>query len=87
MFYEFPNDSNCWNVSDQYMFGQDILVAPIFDKGVVKREVYLPSGLSWKNAYTGEIVKGGQTVNVDAPIDVIPVFVREGKDYPIYVNE
>lgn len=85
MFYEFPGDPVCWKIDTQYMFGADILVAPIFELGQRSREVYLPKNQSWKNARTNEILHGGQTVTVDAPIDEIPLFVREEKDYPIYV--
>lgn len=84
MFYEFPEDSLCWTVDTQYMFGADILVAPIFELGQRSREVYLPKNQLWKNAKTGEILEGGQTVTVEAPIDEIPLFVRAEKEYPIY---
>jgi alpha-D-xyloside xylohydrolase len=84
MFYEFPEDSNCWTADTQYMFGSDILVAPIFELGQRSREVYLPKNQLWKNAKTNEIIEGGQTVTVDAPINEIPLFVRAEKNYPIY---
>lgn len=84
MFYEFPEDEYCWNVDSQYMFGKDILVAPVFELGQRSREVYLPKNQYWKNAKTNEIMQGGQTVVVDAPIDEIPLFIRAEKEYPIY---
>jgi alpha-D-xyloside xylohydrolase len=84
MFYEFPEDPACWVADSQYMFGPDILVAPIFELDQRNREVYLPKNQVWKNAKTGEILRGGQTVTVDAPINEIPVFIRAEKDYPIY---
>ena len=84
MFYEFPEDAKCWTTDSQYMFGPDILVAPIFELGQRSREVYLPKNQSWKNARTNEILEGGQTVAVDAPINEIPLFVRADKDLPIY---
>jgi alpha-D-xyloside xylohydrolase len=84
MFYEFPEDSLCWTADSQYMFGPDILVAPIFELGQLEREVYLPKNQCWKNAKTNEILQGGQTVLVNAPINEIPLFVRAEKDYPIY---
>lgn len=85
MFYDFPEDSKCWEADTQYMFGPDILVAPVMEEGMKEREVYLPEGLSWTESKTGKVYKGGQTVTVDTPLDVIPVFVREGKSYEIYV--
>jgi alpha-D-xyloside xylohydrolase len=84
MFYEFPEDSVCWTTDTQYMFGSDILVAPIFELGERSREVYLPKNQSWKNAKTNEIIIVGQTVSVDAPMNEIPLFIRAEKDYPIY---
>ena len=84
MFYEFPEDTQCWNTGSQYMFGPDILVAPVFEPGQRSREVYLPEKQAWKNAKTGEVLEGGQTVTVDAPLNEIPLFVRAEKHYPIY---
>lgn len=79
MFYEFPEDKACWDVKDAYMFGPDILVAPICHEKMMSREVYLPEGASWTNASTGEVYEGGKTYVVDAPIDTLPVFLRDGK--------
>ncbi len=84
LFYEFPEDPTCWTQETEYMFGPDILVAPITEAGVRGRDVYLPSGLNWKNAKSGEIYEGGQTIYVDAPLDTIPLFVRDGLNLPIY---
>ena len=75
MFYEFPNDDKCWELSDQYMFGSKFLVAPILELNQFKRTVYLPLG-QWKLTSDGKIYEGGCTVEVDAPIDYMPVFER-----------
>ena len=87
MFYDFPEDSMCWESDTQYMFGPDILVAPVMEEGMEKRSVYLPKGLSWTESKTGKCYEGGRTVTVNTPLDVIPVFVREGKSYEIYLQE
>jgi alpha-D-xyloside xylohydrolase len=86
MFYEFPDDPQCWQAESQYMFGPDILVAPVYELGQRSREVYLPNGQKWKNAKTHAIIEGGQTILADAPLDEIPLFVRAEKDYPIYLG-
>ena len=86
LFYEFPQDKAAWQVEDCYMFGPDMLVAPVMEPGVTQRRIYLPAGETWKDAYTGQAYEGGQTVTVPAPIDVIPVMLRGGKDYPIYTE-
>ena len=86
LFYEFPQDKAAWQVEDCYMFGPDMLVAPVMEPGVTQRRIYLPAGETWKDAYTGQVYEGGQAVTVPAPIDVIPVMLRGGKDYPIYTE-
>ncbi len=75
MFYEFPDDPKCWELSDQYMFGPDYLIAPVLGPGVRSRSVYLPAG-RWQDIRSGEIFNGSQTVEADAPLDSIPVFKR-----------
>jgi len=75
MFYEFPDDAKCWEVDDQYMFGDKYLVAPIFKLNQYSREVYLPAG-NWKLTSNGQTYTGGQSVTVDAPIEYSPVFER-----------
>jgi alpha-D-xyloside xylohydrolase len=75
MFFEFPDDPKCWELQDQYMFGSDYIVAPIFELNKFEREVYLPEG-DWELTSNGDPYKGGQTVLVDAPIDYMPVFKK-----------
>jgi len=77
MFYEFPEDQVCWDLTDQYMFGSEYLVAPILHAGEFEREVYLPAG-TWKNINDGKEYTGGQRVSCKAPIEMIPVFQRMG---------
>ena len=84
VFFDFPADARAWEVEDAYLFGPDLLVAPVMEPGVSQRQVYLPAGCRWTDAYTGQVYEGGQTVTVPAPRDVIPVFIREGKHYDIY---
>lgn len=79
MFYEFPDDGACWNLTDQYMFGPDILVAPVVQEGAVERTVYLPKGTDWINVWNDEVVTGGQTIGTAAPLHQIPLFVRSNE--------
>lgn len=79
MFYEFPEDEKCWELKDQYMYGSDILVAPIVYENMTHREVYLPYGATWTNLHDGKKYEGGQAVLVDSPLDVIPVFAKNNK--------
>jgi alpha-D-xyloside xylohydrolase len=79
MFYEFPDDETCWELKDQYMFGSDLLIAPIVYENMTSRKVYLPKGAVWTSLHDGKQYEGGQFVLVDAPLDVIPVFTKNGR--------
>lgn len=83
LFYDFPQDKKAWDVEDEYLFGPDILVAPVMYAKQLKRSVYLPEGASWTNAWTKETYDGGQVIDVDAPIDCIPLFLKNGAQLPI----
>ncbi len=78
MFYEFPEQECCWELKEQYMFGSDMLTAPILYEGATEREVYLPAGHTWVFLHDGTAFEGGQTVLVRAPLAVIPVFLKDG---------
>jgi YD repeat-containing protein len=75
---DFPDDPNVTDLRDEYMFGPAFLVAPVTEQGATSRKVYLPAGVDWYNFWTQEKVHGGQTIEVSAPIDVLPLFVRAG---------
>ena len=81
LFYEFPNDENCRSISDEYMYGGDMLVAPITEQLTTKRKVYLPKDTKWQSAINGKIYEGGQTIKIRARLYQIPVFLRNGKHY------
>lgn len=81
MILEFPDDEECLKQDFQFMFGPDLLVAPVVEEGARMREVYLPEG-QWYDWYTHELFEGGRYVNVDAPLDRIPLFVRAGSIIP-----
>lgn len=76
LFYQFPEDERVWEIKDQFLFGDQYLVAPVTEYGAREREVYLPAGARWTEQSTGKTYEGGRTVTADAPLDVIPVFVR-----------
>ncbi|MER5935774.1 glycoside hydrolase family 31 protein [Streptomyces sp. NPDC001928] len=78
LFFDFPADEGAWDVDDQFMLGPDVLVAPVYKAGARTRRVYLPSGARWLDPVTGSVVEGGTTLDADAPLERIPVFVREG---------
>ncbi|WP_344095883.1 glycoside hydrolase family 31 protein [Microbacterium deminutum] len=78
LFVDFPDDAATWDVDDQFMFGPDILVAPVLHPGQRARPVYLPAGRTWTDAWTGQAMDGGQVVSIDAPLNRIPVFTTDG---------
>ena len=78
LFVDFPTDPGCESIEDQFLFGPDILVAPVLHLGERQRSLYLPAGVSWVNAWTGQVSVGGQSVSVPAPLEQIPVFFKEG---------
>ncbi len=83
LFYDFSDDGETWNIEDQFMFGPDLLVAPVLYEGERQRTVYLPAGATWKAVNTGETHEGGQWLTCDAPIDSIPLFLRDGVELPL----
>jgi len=78
LFHEFPADAAAWDVADEYMYGPDLLVAPVLEAGATTRSVYLPDGAEWTELATGVVHAGGQRVEAFAAQDVIPVFGRDG---------
>lgn len=78
MFYEFPDDRQAWEDKPQYMFGPELLIAPITAEGQHSINVYLPAGAEWMDAWTGTTHAGGMTITVEAALDKIPVFLKQG---------
>ncbi len=83
LFVDFPADPGAWEIDDQYMFGPDLLVAPVASYGARQRQVYLPQGSEWANAWTAERAEGGGEILTAAPLDRIPLFLRDGAFLPI----
>lgn len=79
MFFEFPDDPKCYELWDQYMYGPDILFAPIYNEHQTDREVYLPAG-EWVSVLDGRIYQGGASISVHAEIHQYIAFVRKGQD-------
>lgn len=83
LFVDFPDDERTWTVDDAYLFGNDLLVAPVLEAGATSRSVYLPQGATWRDAWTGRTFTGGAEVTVEAPLERIPLFLRDGADLPL----
>jgi alpha-D-xyloside xylohydrolase len=78
MFFEFPEDPRCWELKDQYMFGSDMLVAPVMEAKKTERTVYLPGGAEWVEVHSGLKYTGGTVITAAAPLELIPVFLKNG---------
>lgn len=75
--FEFPEDSGCVGIKDQFLLGPKFLVAPVTIQGVTRRPVYFPNGARWASFWNpNDVVEGGVWQTVDAPIDVLPLYVR-----------
>lgn len=77
LLLEFPDDPQAGLVQDQFLLGPNVLVAPVVRPDTFVRAVYFPAG-RWVNYWTDEVVEGGRHMLVDAPLDTLPLFVRQG---------
>ena len=93
LMMDFANDRQALDINDEYMFGKSLLVCPVTtamyskdtkpDFSTVKtRELYLPKGTEWYDFWTGSKVAGGQSVNKETPIDIMPLYVKAGSILP-----
>jgi len=80
LFVDFPEDPRAWEVEDQFMFGPDILVAPVTEQGATEREVYLPEGVEWVEVSTAQTVPTSGWKRSAAPVQSIPVFARRRRE-------
>ena len=88
---EYQNDKNTFELNDEFMVGENILVAPIVKQGATKRMIYLPKG-EWIDYFTNKIYQGNQYIVVNAPLDSLPLFIKNNSiivKYPLkqYIEE
>lgn len=86
MFMEYPDDARCINLTQQYMFGENILVAPVLEEGACSKDVYLPKG-KWMNFFTGEELDGERYIKAEADIGQIPVYIKENSIIPLNLSK
>ena len=80
LWFDNPTDDIAWTIEDQFMFGPDVLVAPITELGARGRSVYLPDWCDWRHAILDKTLLGGHWHDVEAPLEWIPVFVPDGSN-------
>jgi alpha-D-xyloside xylohydrolase len=94
LMMDFASDKQAFDINDEYMFGKSLLVCPVTipmysketeeDFSTLKsRELYLPKGTDWYDFWTGNKYTGGQTIKKEAPIDIIPLYVKAGSILPV----
>ena len=81
--FDFSEDKTVWDIKDQYMFGEALMVCPVLEPVKTERSVYFPKSCDWYDLYTGEKYAGGTTVTIKADLDTIPVFVKAGSIIPM----
>lgn len=81
LIYDYQDDKKALTNSSDFLFGSSILAAPVVEKGARKRQVYLPRG-EWYSYNTDKLIKGGKKITVDAPLNVLPMFVKAGAVIP-----
>jgi alpha-glucosidase/alpha-D-xyloside xylohydrolase len=91
LWLHYPNDPNAVARGDEYLWGRDILVAPVTEKGASVRRLYLPRA-GWYDFWTGERIEGGREIERAVDLSTMPLYVREGTILPLgpvkqYVDE
>lgn len=86
LIFHHPNDKTCRNIDDQYYFGDNMLVAPVMNSENI-RDIYLPEG-TWVHFFSKEVFIGEKWLrNVVVPLEEMPVFVKQGAEIPMYLEE
>jgi alpha-D-xyloside xylohydrolase len=79
---DFPSDPKVRDLNDEYLYGPAFLVSPVHVYKARSRPVYLPAGTGWYDFYSGRAYSGGQTIEADAPLAKMPLFVKAGSIVP-----
>ncbi|UOG76440.1 DUF5110 domain-containing protein [Hymenobacter tibetensis] len=79
---DFGNDPAVKNIGEQFMFGPSLLITPVTEYKARSKKVYLPAGSGWFNFYSGKYQTGGQEITEEAPMERMPLFVKEGSILP-----
>ena len=79
----YPKDSSAKQVSDEYLFGDSLLISPVTEPHATTRTVVLPVADNWVDFWSGKTYRGGQTITVEAPLERLPILVRAGSIVPM----
>jgi alpha-glucosidase/alpha-D-xyloside xylohydrolase len=78
----YPNDPETVKLGDEYLWGRDLLIAPVVEKGATSRHLYLPAG-TWFDWWTDQKVEGGKWVDRPVDLTILPIYVRAGAIIPL----
>lgn len=82
LWLHYPDDAIATATADQYLWGRDFLIAPVYEKGAKSRELYLPEG-DWYDLWSGERQSGGRKVSRKVDLETMPIYVRAGAVIPV----
>ena len=83
LFYEYPEEDVCWEIEDEYFYGPDILVIPVCYAGQTRKKVYLPGDENWVEYHTNKEYHGKTWIEVDTPLDKMPIFIKKNAKFAI----
>ena len=91
LWLHYPDDAAAVTRGDEYLWGRDILVAPVVEQGATSRQIYLPKGM-WHDFWSGARIEGGREITRAIDLETIPIYVRAGALLPLgpvkqYVGE
>lgn len=79
---DFPEDGEVTNISDQFLFGDALMVCPVYTYNARERVVYFPKGVGWFDLHSASYIEGGQQIMVPAPYEEMPIYIRSGSIIP-----
>ncbi|MGO1370669.1 MAG: glycoside hydrolase family 31 protein [Senegalia sp. (in: firmicutes)] len=85
LFYHYQEDEKTYDINNQFLYGENIMICPITKPRTYKRMVYLPEG-KWYDYFTKEIIEGGKYIIADAPLEKLPIYIKAGAIIPIDNN-
>ena len=83
LFADFSNDKKTYAIDDEFLFGKSLLIAPVTEAQQKTKAVYLPQGADWYDFWTNEVINGGQEIECETPINIIPLYVKAGTILPV----
>lgn len=87
LLFEYQSDKNTYEVNDEFLCGDSILVSPVVEQGMRQKLVYLPKGSTWIDFWTGENYNGGQYIIKESPLNICPIFIKVNSIIPMSIEQ